>query len=387
MRKGFLRIAVVLVAALLAWSPVARAQSQEIGPNVHQITGNNIAYGTTSAEFLALPATPRGAALGGTFAALANDLGSLYYNPAGVALMSRPGVMANTMNYLAGTTYATGAIAFPFAGGAKAIGLSVTTFGFGDQPVYTVDDPQGTSGEKYSVRETAIAGTFAQQFSDRFSAGLTLKMIQDQLGTVSGQAFAVDFGTNFHSVLAGRSIRAAFVITNLGTSLKHSGDPLTILYTRPAPAGQQNVAQEPARAELQSKSWSLPVMFRVALAYDAFTTSMSRLTVLGEFNQPNNNQPGFSFGSEYNMNLGQSGFSVIGRLGVTYSADANLDAPSATAADYAGFASGLSEKQYRLSAGGGLKYAKGNFGVGFDYAYKNYGLLGGVNMLGVSLNW
>ena len=38
-------------------------------------------------------------------------------------------------------------------------------------------------------------------------------------------------------------------------------------------------------------------------------------------------------------------------------------------------------------AGGGLRYAKGAFGLGFDYAYKNYGLLGGVNMLGMAINW
>jgi len=354
---------------------------------VHQITGNNTAYGTTAAEFLLIPATARSAALGGTYAALANDLGAIAANPAGLALMDRPGVTASTMNYIASTSYTYGAFGVPFSGGARAFGLGVTTFGFSNQPVYTVDDPQGTSGEVYSVRETAIAATFSQQFSDRFSAGLSLKYVNDQLGDVTGSAFAVDFGTNFHSMLAGRAIRAAFVINNLGTNIKHAGDPLEILYNRPVSAGQQEVAQEPARAQLETKSWSLPVTFRVALAYDAFATSLSRLTVLGEFNQPNNSEPGFSFGGEYNMNLGQSGFAVVGRLGVTYAADDNLSAPDASSANYAGFASGLSSKQYRMSAGGGVKYARGGFAVGFDYAYKNYGLLGGVNMLGMSLNW
>jgi hypothetical protein len=177
------------------------------------------------------------------------------------------------------------------------------------------------------------------------------------------------------------------VITNLGTQLSHTGQPLVVTVNRNPPPGQDQVPQEPARALLETKGWSLPVMFRVALAYDAFTTSASRLTVLGEFNQPNNSQPGFSFGGEYNVALGHSGFSLAGRLGVTYYGDDTMKAPDSTAANYAGFDSGLSGKQYRLSAGGGLRYAKGNFGLGFDYAYKNYGLLGGVNMLGVDLNW
>ncbi len=382
MRKGSLRIGAAVLVAVAAVSTAGLAQGI-----VTQVPSNNIAYGTTAAEFLLIPATARGAALGGTFAALANDLGSMYYNPAGLALMERPGVMATNMNYIAKTNYTYGAIGFPFGGGSRAFGLSVTSFGFSDQPVYTVEDPQGTSGQVYSVSETAVAGTYSQQFSDRFSAGITAKFVGDKLGAVSGSAFAVDFGTNFHSQLAGRAIRAGFVITNLGTNLSHSGQPLIVTVERQPPPGQDPVPQEPARAQLETKAWTLPVMFRVAVAYDAFATSLSRLTVLGEFNQPNNSQPGFSFGGEYNMALGGSGFSVAGRLGVSYYGDDTMNAPDATSANYAGFQSALSGKTVRMSAGGGLRYAKGTFGIGFDYAYKNYGLLGGVNMLGLALNW
>lgn len=381
MRKGSWMVGAAVLVASVAVSTAGVAQ------DITQVASNNVAYGTTSAEFLLIPATPRGAALGGTYAALANDLGSLYYNPAGLALMERPSAMLTTMKYLASTNYAFGAVGFPFSGGSRSFGLSFTTFGFSDQPVYTVEDPQGTSGQVYSVAETAIAGTYSQQFSDRFSAGITAKMVNDKLGDVSGSTFAVDFGTSFHSSLAGRSIRAAFVISNLGPNMSHSGRPLLVVVDRPPPAGQDPVPQEPARAQLVTKAWSLPVMFRVALAYDAFSTSLSRLTLLGEFNQPNNSQPGFSFGGEYNMALGQSGFSVAGRLGVSYYGDDTMSAPDATAANYAGFESALSGKTVRMSAGGGLRYAKGAFGLGFDYAYKNYGLLGGVNMLGMAINW
>ena len=387
MVKGPMKIGAAVLLALVAFSTVGRAQTGTVGPNVHAIESNNTAYGTTAAEFLLIPATARGAALGGSYAALTNDLGSLHYNPAGLALMERPGVTASTMTYLAETGYTYAAIGFPFGGGSKAIGFSVTTFGFSDQPVYTVEDPQGTSGNVYAVRQTAISGTFSQQFSDRFSAGLTAKYIGDQLGDVSGTAFAVDFGTSFHSSLGGRAIRAAFVINNLGTNLRHSGDPLTVLVNRLPPPGENQVAQEPARAQLESKDWSLPVTFRVAVAYDAFSTTASRLTMMGEFTQPNNSGPGFGLGGEYNITLGRSGFALAGRLGMTYASDDNLDAPTATSASYAGFDSGLSGSQYRMSAGGGLRYTKTGIGIGVDYAYRNYGLLGGVNMLGMSLNW
>jgi hypothetical protein len=382
MRNGSVKIGAAVLVAVMAVSTAGVAQ--EI---VRQVPSDNIAYGTTAAEFLLIPATARGAALGGAYAALANDLGSMYYNPAGLALIERPGAMASTMKYLAGTNYTFGAVAFPMAGGSRSFGLSFSTFGFSDQPVYTIEDPQGTSGQVYGVSQTAIGATYSQQFSDRFSAGITAKYIGDKLGDVTGNAFAIDFGTNFHSTLGGRAIRAGFVITNLGTNMSHSGQPLIVTYQRQPPAGQDPVPQEPARSQLTTKAWSLPVTFRVAVAYDAFSTALSRLTLLGEFNQPNNSVAGFGFAGEYNMMLGQSGFSVAGRLGMTFVGDDNMNTPDATAANYQGFASSLSGSQYRLSAGGGLKYSKAGFGIGFDYAYRNYGLLGGVNMLGVALNW
>src|SRR5688500_3342213 len=66
---------------------------------------DNTAYGTTAAEFLLLGAGARGAALGGAFAALATDVTALYYNPAGLAQLSRPGVMVSTVSYVAETNY------------------------------------------------------------------------------------------------------------------------------------------------------------------------------------------------------------------------------------------------------------------------------------------
>ena len=80
-------------------------------------------------------------------------------------------------------TPATAGAAWPSRsrGGARAVGFQLGTFGFKDQPEYTVELPDGT-GAVYSVSETYIGLTFAQNFSDRFSAGLTAKGVFDHLG-------------------------------------------------------------------------------------------------------------------------------------------------------------------------------------------------------------
>ena len=389
MRNRFVLIGVALLAVALVPGREVRAQGPACGGTVSscgQIPSNNTGYGTTAAEFLMLAPSARGTALGGSFAALATDVSAVYYNPAGLSQMEHSGLMASTMNYIAGTKYAWAAVAFPMSGGARAIGVSVANFGFNNQPVYTVDDPNGLTGDVYSVSETVAGLTYSQQFSDRFSAGLTAKFINDQLGRASGSAVAVDFGTSFHAMIGGRPIRASFVIQNLGSTLSHSGQALTVQVDRTPPAGQQDVPQEPANAQLTTKDWPLPVTFRVGLAYDLFQTTAGRLSVLGEFTQPNNNNPGFNVGGEYNVALGSSGFSIAGRASVTYWPDNNLTA-SVDSAGFSSTAGGTS--QYRMSAGGGVYYRPGSsgFGVGIDYAYRNMGLLGGVNMLSVGFTW
>jgi hypothetical protein len=395
MRNRFVLIGAALVAGSLVCVPQAWGQGTTpvCGGTVGscaEIPVNNTAYGTTADEFLLLAPSARGEALGGAFAALSTDVSSVYYNPAGLAQGESAGLMASSMNYVAGTKYTWAAAGFPMSGGARAVGVAVSNFGFSNQPVYTVEDPTGTSGEVYSVNQTAVGLTYSQQFSDRFSAGLTAKLIHDQLGRTSGSAFAVDFGTSFHATIGGRPVRASFVVQNLGTTITQTGQALDVSVNRPPPQGQDSVPQEPANGRLEAKAWGLPVMFRVGLSYDMFHTSASRFTVLGEFTQPNNNQPGFNFGGEYHLALGGSGFAVAGRASVTYWPDNSLSAPDSGSTGYAGFSSSVGgTSQYRAAYGGGVYYRPSatGFGVGVDYAYRNMGLLGGVSMLSVVFNW
>jgi hypothetical protein len=371
----------VLAAALVAAAGQASAQQPV------QLPADNTPYGTTAAEFLLFPASARGAALGNGFAALATDVSAVHFNPAGLSLMERAGAQASTMTYVADTRYAWIAAGFPMRGGSAAFGVSITNFGYSDQPVYTVADPENESGEVYSVSQSVLGLTYSQRFSDRFSAGITGKLINDQLGRTSSRAVAIDFGTMFTANISGRAIRAGFTVQNLGTTVTHRGNALDVTVNRD-PGDQQDVPQEPVASELRSKGWGLPVTFRVSLAYDAFSSARSRLSVLGEFNQPNNSYPGFNFGGEYSMSLGTS-LAAAGRIGYTYAPDNNLDPAGANDPGYAGFESSTSgEGMDGFSAGGGLRWmARSGFSVGFDYAYRHMGLLGGVNMMSIGLSW
>jgi len=366
-----------LVAALLGGLPaVSAAQTDD------QINQDNTPYGTTAAEFLLFGAGARGTALGTAYAAIANDVSALYYNPAGIALMPRAGAMIGTYDYVAETRYSWGGIAFPFSGGSRSVGIQVGTFGFKDQPVYTAEQPEGT-GSVYSVSQTVAGLTFAQNFSDRFSAGITAKGVFDNLGEASGQAFAVDFGTNFHAQLSGHPIRFSFVVSNLGTNLSYSGSALQTESPRDSVPGEAPVPQNPQPSEFRTKDFPLPTIFRVGLAYDLVSGDNNRLTLLSDFNQPNNNAAGFSAGGEWmSQRLGGTAFGFALRGSYSYAAANNLDP-----VDPATTALGDEENLQGLALGGGLNYGSGNFNVGFDYAWKYLGVLGSTNFFSVSLGW
>lgn len=363
----------LLGATLVGLPTIAAAQQTKPGNN------DNTAYGTTSAEFLLLGGGARGVALGPSYAATATDASALYYNPAGAALGTRPSVVIGTYDYVADTRYSWGGISFPFSGNSKVFGVQLGTFGFKDQPVYTVEQPDGT-GETYSVNETFVGVTYGQRFSDRFSAGVTAKGIFDQLGTVNGRAFAIDFGTDFHSQLNGHPIRLGFTLQNLGTTMSYSGGNLN----RTVPRDTTGQGEE-APVELKTKAFSLPTVFQVALAYDILpaTSKNSQITVIGSFNQANNNRAGFGFAGEWTLrNLGGSGFGAAVRGSYTW-------APGNNASDPAVVETALNDEEnlQGTAAGGGLFYDTGSFLIGADYAFKYMGVLGPTHFVSFSLGW
>jgi hypothetical protein len=367
-------------AGLLLLAPaIAAAQST---------TGNdNTGYGTTAAEFLLLGANARGMALGGAYSAVATDVGGLNANPGAVALLKRPAIQGSQLQYVGDTKLDWGAVALPFGGGSSVLGFQIGTFGFSDQPVYTVSDPEGT-GAFYSVSETFIAGTLAKNFSDRFSVGITAKGVIDHLGDANGNAFAVDFGTHFHSQLGGKAVQFAFSLSNLGTNMSYSGEGLNQKIdrsaTRDTTPGQSQVTTLPVATQLLASSFGLPTLFRVALAYDVVETKGAKLALMGEFNQMRSNRGAFGGGAEFAADhIGGSGFGVALRGSYTYNPSLSYSNTGLV-----GYVEPSDDKNAGLAYGGGVSLAsKGGFQLGFDYAWKRIGVIGDVSFYTITLGW
>lgn len=377
-----IRFSVLKVAtagALLLVPAIATAQSTT--------NNDNTGYGTTAAEFLLLGANARGMALGGAYAAVATDAGGLNANPGAVALIKRPTLEGSQLQYVADTKLNWGGVALPFGGGSSVIGFQLGTFGFSNQPIYTPDQPDGT-GAFYSVSETFVAATMAKNFSDRFSVGMTAKGILDHLGGVNGSAFAVDFGTDFHSQLGGKAVRFAFTLTNLGTNMGYSGESLDQTISRQSTSdttkGQGDVPSTGIPIGFRASSFGLPTMFRVALAYDVVSVRDAHLTLLGEFNQMRSDRGAFGGGAEFSADhIGGSGFGVS--LRGSYSYNPSL---SYSNGGIVGYVEPSQDQSAGIAYGGGVYLAsKSGFQLGFDYAWRRMGIIGDVDFYTITLGW
>lgn len=372
--------------ALLALGAALPIQAQEEVPTV-EVGRENTGAGTTAAEFMLLGSGARGMAIGPSFAAISRSVESLYYNPAGLPLMDGLEAGFTMMPYFADTNYMWAGIAMPLAGGEYGFGISIANFGFSDSPVYDETDPDGTSELTYNVNETVIGLSFAHAFIDRFSGGFTFKLISDNLGQAKATGFALDVGTSYHAEFAGKPISLAFVIQNLGTTLKHSGAGLDFsqIPTSPDPDfPSQPVDPSPARYETQNAA--IPVVFRVSAAYDVVSSAANRLSLLGEFNEQYNNKASFGLGGEFAWTPEESPISAALRGSYSYQPDNNLSDQEEQ--NYAGYNDVDGAGLDGLTLGAGLGFNLGESSrIAVDYAWRNFGVLGARNVFTVGIGW
>lgn len=375
MREG----AIALTLAI-AMAGTSAAQSTRIDED-------NAGVGTTSAEFLLLGAGARGMALGSGYAAIVRDVESTYYNAAGLPLMEQPTVALSMMSYFADTDYLWAGLAMPLSNGEWGLGFSIQSWGFSDAPLTTEADPLGESGLQYDVRETAFGLSFAHAFIDRFSGGVTLKYITSQLGQTDGSAFAVDVGTNFHTEWNGRPISMSFVMQNLGTPIEHTGAGLRQdVFPEPDDPSVPSTPLDPYASEIQAAEWQLPVLFRVAIAHDVVSTDVNRVSLMGQFSEPNNNDAQLGFAGEYAWTPTDLPVSAALRGSYEFQPDNDFEGETSEELD-AAYETDKGDGLDGLALGGGLRYGLGDLTAGFDYAWRHFGVLGTRHVFTVSFGW
>ncbi len=395
---GFVAVIMLLVFAALPLSAQGTARQDYSGLDKYLEAGRQSDasfVGVRAAEFLTIPVGARGIAMGSAYSAVADDISSIWWNPAGLGFLQNRELMLTVVDYTMDLTYSYGAFASPVGDGALVLGAF---FGYLDVPdieITTIASPEGT-GNYYNAYDFQMGVSLAYNLSDRFIGGLNVKYIhQDLWNNLGGSAFGVDAGVIYHTELADRDLKFSFNIQNLGTNITMAG-PNLLEEIGPedvngnVPNGYKDWSQDPSQfskrnnrlAYRQTHTYRLPTILKIALAYNLYTGEKANWLVSGEFWRPSYIPIAYSAGSEltYNFTPFLSGALRMGWQVQTdeYTSNADMSGINYLGGDpiWRGF-----------SIGGGIQRQLDDMHVRFSYAYRNKGRLTADNFFTVSFGF
>jgi long-subunit fatty acid transport protein len=176
--------------------------------------------GTAGLQFLKIGIDARAIGMGEAYTAVTDDISSVYWNPAGLALKSQNQVLFSHTEWVADIRYEYVAASRVTDYGTFALSASILYMDWMD--VYEEDNLLEPTGETFTCSDLSAGLSYANSFTDKFSFGFTLKYLRQNLDEYSVNGFAIDLGslynTGWENLTIGMSLR------NFGPDLKYDLD-------------------------------------------------------------------------------------------------------------------------------------------------------------------
>ncbi|MBI1806268.1 MAG: PorV/PorQ family protein [Ignavibacteria bacterium] len=332
--------------------------------------------GGSAASELLIPVGARSIGLGSSSVATATGIEAIYWNPAGLARTAHASnAMFTHMNYIADIGVEYLAVSNSF-GGFGTVGFSVKALSFGDIPVTTEDQPDGT-GELASPTFVIIGGTYSRQLADRIGIGLTVSLISERMERVSSSGIAFNVGVQYSGVGGINGLSLGVVVKNIGPQMRFDGPGLLR-------QGQINDVTRPGSFYLvDASSAELPSVMEMGLAYTSAVTEDSKVTVSGMFQNNNFSNDEYKLGAEYAFNetfFFRGGYNFISGIHFPGKDASERDRiERETASIFSG--------AYGWSFGAGFRTVLSDVDLSVDYAYRAAQFFGGNHVVGVSFGF
>ena len=239
--------------------------------------------GTAALTFLKIGMGARANSMGGAFVAMSNDASALHWNPAGVIQANDNELVVSHLEWLVDISYEyLGYIHHltPSIG----VGAFIGYLHLADMPVTTEYHPYGT-GEYFDYSDLVTGLTTSIKMTDRFSFGVTVKYVREDLADLIMDGFMMDVGTYYWTGY--KSLRLAASMRNFGTDIRPGGN-----YIRRTSSGS---------TESQYQAFSPPTVFTLGAAMDVYRIHNHLFTGALQMNHPMDDQENFVVGSEYSF--------------------------------------------------------------------------------------
>lgn len=323
-------------------------------------------YGTTTANFLEIGFGATANSMGDAFTSVANDVSTIYWNPAGLASLDGNQVMFAYQPWFANINTTFMAAGFEMDG-LGTFGLSIVGVDYGEMGVTTLDQQAGT-GETYTASDIAVSVAFARRLATWFSFGAAAKYVSSTIWHSTASAFAFDLGVLINSGFFSSTDRKedglniGMSISNYGTPMKFDGmDLLQPIDPTPDQAGDYKDVE----GQYRLQEWELPLLFRLGVSLTPIKTSMHKLIVSIDALHPNNNSESVNVGAQYSVL-----FAGIGNISIS--------------GGYKGLF--MNKSQYGLSFGAGFhSYLLYNQGWKINYGFRDHKILGATHSYEVSI--
>jgi hypothetical protein len=200
----------------------------------------------TGMKWISIPMGARAAAMGTTFTACADDAGSVFWNPAGIAYSAGGHLFLNQTKWIADITLSSGALSYNLENWGT-VGLSFASVDWG-----TLHGTRRSNNElgfeqtdTFSPTDMAVGLSYGRRISAQFAVGGHLKYVYEELGSSLEGAmdnskefnaqmglFAFDFGTIYHTGY--KSLKIGMVLQNFSEEAKYRAEqfplPLTFKF-------------------------------------------------------------------------------------------------------------------------------------------------------------
>lgn len=297
--------------------------------------------------------------------ATTNGIEAARLNVGGLAFVNKTQLVLTHSMWLKGSGISVNNAGFAQKlGESSVIGVSLMSMGFGDIPVTTESDPEGTSGATFSPQFLNIGLSYARSFSESIHAGFQITLINEGMANVSATGVALDMGIQYVTG-AKKNVHFGISLRNIGTPMSYGGDGLA--YRVDSPQGFSLLIDQ--RAE----KFELPSQLNIGAAYDFHLAEKHRLTIMGNFTSNSFTKDFIGAGVEYAFS---EMFMVRGGYRYEKGINSDLQDDQRTSA-FTG-----------LSAGASLEVPIKEDGpsFGFDYSFRPTNPYAGTHTIGVRFN-
>lgn len=301
--------------------------------------------GSTGMQFLKIAPDARALSLGGAYVAMANDVSSMYWNPAGITQTDtgKVNVQVSNTQYF-GDIYANYAGVVAKVGKLNYLGFQVFNMNYGTMKETTVFDPNGT-GRTFTLSNYYIGLTYAQILTNSFSFGINARYANEGYPGVSIHNMLFDLGLKYD--VGVKNARFGINFSNFGFNVNPDGKAQVLKFNGPTDITNFTTV-------------TVPGIFRLGAAFDPVMGYKHNLTIAAQLNHPTDNNETYAFGAEYTFKR-----MLYGRLGYEFASDEAYSAP----------AFGL-----------GFKLKRNFGGVNIDYGFLAKNRLGNIHRVSIAFN-